>query len=98
MGRPLGQAFILQCTNRLRYDEAATSIPACPPRPPAVAGFPAAAAGHEPERSSPARFPTPRVTRHHCVLRTTRMESKPGLPPKQGLYDPRHEHDACGVG
>src|SRR6516162_4009167 len=19
-------------------------------------------------------------------------------PPKQGLYDPRHEHDACGVG
>src|SRR5260221_462353 len=26
------------------------------------------------------------------------MESKAGLPPKQGLYDPRHEHDACGVG
>jgi glutamate synthase (ferredoxin) len=21
-----------------------------------------------------------------------------GLPPKQGLYDPRYEHDACGVG
>ena len=21
-----------------------------------------------------------------------------GPPPKQGLYDPRHEHDACGVG
>ena len=21
-----------------------------------------------------------------------------GLPPKQGLYDPRNEHDACGVG
>ena len=21
-----------------------------------------------------------------------------GLPPKQGLYDPRHEHDACGIG
>ena len=21
-----------------------------------------------------------------------------GYPPKQGLYDPRHEHDACGVG
>ena len=20
------------------------------------------------------------------------------LPPKQGLYDPRFEHDACGVG
>ena len=23
---------------------------------------------------------------------------KMGLPPKQGLYDPRNEHDACGVG
>src|SRR4051812_19881768 len=22
----------------------------------------------------------------------------PTLPPAQGLYDPRHEHDACGVG
>jgi glutamate synthase (NADPH/NADH) large chain len=33
-----------------------------------------------------------------------RAETKPatahtfGLPPKQGLYDPRNEHDACGVG
>ena len=26
------------------------------------------------------------------------MESHAGPPPKQGLYDPRHEHDACGVG
>src|SRR5512145_1566273 len=24
--------------------------------------------------------------------------TKHGLPPKQGLYDPRFEHDACGVG
>ena len=24
--------------------------------------------------------------------------SHSGLPPKQGLYDPRFEHDACGVG
>ncbi|WP_233290610.1 glutamate synthase large subunit [Shinella sp. PSBB067] len=24
--------------------------------------------------------------------------STPGLPKKQGLYDPRNEHDACGVG
>src|SRR5213594_4420454 len=23
---------------------------------------------------------------------------QPGPPPAQGLYDPRHEHDACGVG
>ena len=22
----------------------------------------------------------------------------PGLPPAQGLYDPAHEHDSCGVG
>ena len=24
--------------------------------------------------------------------------SRPGYPPKQGLYDPWFEHDACGVG
>src|SRR5207302_10918756 len=24
--------------------------------------------------------------------------SQYGLPPKQGLYDPQYEHDACGVG
>ena len=24
--------------------------------------------------------------------------SPAGLPPKQGLYDPQFEHDACGVG
>jgi len=23
---------------------------------------------------------------------------KLGFPPKQGLYDPQHEHDSCGVG
>ena len=32
----------------------------------------------------------------------TRIErqsmKKPGLPPKQGLYDPTFEHDACGIG
>jgi glutamate synthase (NADPH/NADH) large chain len=26
------------------------------------------------------------------------MRPDRGAPPKQGLYDPRHEHDACGVG
>jgi hypothetical protein len=26
------------------------------------------------------------------------MESVIGLPPAQGLYDPAHEPDACGVG
>jgi glutamate synthase domain-containing protein 2/glutamate synthase domain-containing protein 1/glutamate synthase domain-containing protein 3 len=24
--------------------------------------------------------------------------NRPGTPPKQGLYDPRFEHDACGIG
>ena len=24
--------------------------------------------------------------------------TEPGHPPRQGLYDPRHEHDACGIG
>ena len=27
-----------------------------------------------------------------------RLGFEMGLPPKQGLYDPRNEHDACGVG
>ena len=26
------------------------------------------------------------------------MKGPIGLPPKQGLYDPRHERDACGIG
>src|SRR6202166_4615178 len=29
---------------------------------------------------------------------TTRLKPKNGLPPAQGLYDPAHEHDACGIG
>ena len=24
--------------------------------------------------------------------------SNPGLPPAQGLYNPEHEHEACGIG
>ena len=28
----------------------------------------------------------------------TRLNSGSGLPPAQGLYDPRNEHDACGIG
>jgi glutamate synthase (ferredoxin) len=28
----------------------------------------------------------------------TTQTVQPGLPPKQGLYDPQFEHDACGVG
>src|SRR3982751_1864666 len=29
---------------------------------------------------------------------TKKASERFGLPPKQGLYDPRFEHDACGVG
>ena len=29
---------------------------------------------------------------------TTRLNPGTGLPPAQGLYDPAHEHDACGIG
>ena len=28
----------------------------------------------------------------------TRLNPMNGLPPAQGLYDPAHEHDACGIG
>ena len=27
-----------------------------------------------------------------------RPGAQTGLPPAQGLYEPRHEHDACGIG
>ena len=26
------------------------------------------------------------------------MNNTPGIPPKQGLYDPANERDACGIG
>jgi glutamate synthase (NADPH/NADH) large chain len=32
------------------------------------------------------------------LQRRTPPAPVPGPPPAQGLYDPRHEHDACGVG
>src|ERR1700721_9047 len=32
------------------------------------------------------------------MSRMTRLNSKTGLPSAQGLYDPAHEHDACGIG
>jgi glutamate synthase (NADPH/NADH) large chain len=39
--------------------------------------------------------PMPKETRSM----TTGSDATPaGLPPAQGLYDPAHEHDACGVG
>ncbi len=33
-----------------------------------------------------------------CHHPTPTPHAQPGLPAKQGLYDPRYEHDACGVG
>src|SRR5215472_8557133 len=30
--------------------------------------------------------------------KTGRRPQRTGLPPKQGLYDPQFEHEACGVG
>ncbi|WP_275785060.1 glutamate synthase large subunit [Pararhizobium gei] len=41
------------------------------------------------------------VTGLDAARLTATVETKaafPGLPMKQGLYDPRNEHDACGVG
>src|ERR1700721_2569945 len=32
------------------------------------------------------------------MSRMTRLNSKTGLPPAQGLYHPAHEQDACGIG
>ncbi|MDE1994937.1 MAG: glutamate synthase large subunit, partial [Rhizobiaceae bacterium] len=33
-----------------------------------------------------------------ATANTSKRAVVSGLPPKQGLYDPRNEHDACGVG
>src|SRR4029434_1438628 len=38
----------------------------------------------------------PRDEKETTSMRTS--PPAPGLPPAQGLYDPAHEHDACGVG
>src|SRR4051794_29243341 len=49
--------------------------------------------------TGPAVASVPRRTGkriYHCV-EVPRMDLQAGLPPKQGLYDPSREHDACGV-
>ncbi|PZO76576.1 MAG: glutamate synthase large subunit [Mesorhizobium amorphae] len=38
------------------------------------------------------------IVRAAAEARSTKTPSVPGLPGAQGLYDPRNEHDACGVG
>src|SRR5438876_2361000 len=48
---------------------------------------------------SPARFI--KVTRNHERLEAMRHATHlfpEGVPEAHGLYDPRHEHDACGIG
>src|SRR5215510_3475906 len=35
---------------------------------------------------------------YHMMESPERWTLPAGVPPAQGLYDPRHEHDACGVG
>ena len=44
--------------------------------------------------------PTPSLTTAHDAAVTKARAAKvvSGLPAAQGLYDPRNEHDACGVG
>ncbi len=37
-------------------------------------------------------------TKTRARLRKTKIMKYPGLPPKQGLYDPSYERDACGIG
>src|SRR5262249_3011862 len=51
--------------------------------------------------SSPAVAPNYREFKH--LSRAAESTMTPpnlinGLPPAQGLYDPAHEHDACGIG
>src|SRR4030081_3483229 len=37
--------------------------------------------------------------RRECTMSESHFEQRPqGLPQAQGLYDPRNEHDACGIG
>ena len=40
---------------------------------------------------------SPRISGDWETTQVPRMDSH-GRPPRQGLYDPRNEHDACGVG
>src|SRR5258706_14642701 len=73
-------------------------IPARPRWPPADAGFRQPAAGHKLDGFE--RGYHGRRGSFAGAFRTTGppMNTISGLPPKQGLYDPANEHDACGVG
>src|SRR5262249_41418443 len=77
------------------------SSPPPPPRPaiPPVAP-PARRAAAGCHRRPPAGHgpTTPSSQRPPACLQQERVMSQIGFPPQQGLYDPRYEHDACGVG
>jgi glutamate synthase (NADPH/NADH) large chain len=45
-----------------------------------------------------AQLLKPRAAATHQQAAGSMDALDPGLPPPQGLYDPRNEHDACGVG
>ncbi|MDQ0321838.1 glutamate synthase (NADPH/NADH) large chain [Pararhizobium capsulatum DSM 1112] len=42
--------------------------------------------------------PSQELDLNRALEATTAEKATSGLPKKQGLYDPRNEHDACGVG
>ena len=42
--------------------------------------------------------PSPMTGRGTSATQATSFTKRTGLPAAQGLYDPRNEHDACGVG
>src|SRR2546421_9282806 len=50
----------------------------------------------EQNRERPIALPQKNDGKHSWMNRVFMKVTEP--PPKQGLYDPQHEHDACGVG
>src|SRR6201998_1422015 len=50
------------------------------------------------QQSSPRIEPSERKPPPPTKSMRTRLNPNTGLPPAQGLYDPAHEHDACGIG
>src|ERR1017187_4670239 len=81
-------------------------ILSCPSLPTwSAAGRPGPAGGALPVIAKPSLPLTPWPAPSGIRKMNNRSDSTPGprpartgLPPKQGLYDPWFEHDACGVG
>src|SRR5687768_8373450 len=47
---------------------------------------------------APTRSKQPSLRLHSCAPASLRVRRSMRAPEQQGLYDPRNEHDACGVG